>query len=160
MKTITLSIFICLLLSCKSRTSGGEVLPDFDVLLPDSITRINTSEIKTGAPIVLLYFSPDCEHCQNETEAILQHIDRLKDVRFYFITNDPFDRLKIFGQHYRLDKYSNILLGQDEQFFLLRYLKGSFPPCLVLYDKDKRKSKTFQGETPIDTIISSIHQLL
>jgi len=158
MKTIVTIALIGLFASCKSRPNG-EIFPSFDILLADSVTRLNTSAIKSGDPIVLLYFSPDCEHCQKETESILQNLPAMKDIRFYFVTNDPFDRLKTFNGYYKLDRYPNIVLGRDEHFFLLRYFKGVYPPYMVLYDRRKQQRAAYQGDIPIDSIISFINHL-
>jgi len=159
MKMLLTIVPICLLVACKPRSGQGELLPSFNILLTDSVPRLNTAVIKEGVPIALLYFSPDCEHCQKETEAILRHMDYLKLAQFYFITNDPFDRLKLFKSYYKLDQYSNITIGIDEQFFLLRHFKGAYPPYLVLYDRQKRKRVAYQGEISVDTIISFIRNL-
>jgi len=158
MKPTIIITLIVLLASCKSQPKG-EPLPSFNILLPDSATRLNTASIKEGNPIVLLYFSPDCEHCQKETEAILQNMASLKKAQFYFVTNDPLDRLRTFNGYYKLDRYPNITLGRDEQFFLLRYFKGAYPPYLVLYDREKRQRAAYQGDTPVDTIISLVNHL-
>jgi hypothetical protein len=157
-KLLTIAI-VLLLGACTSRPKGGEPFPQFDILLADSTTRLNTASIPEGAPIVLLYFSPDCEHCQKETAAILQHMQALKNARFFFVTNDPLERLKTFKTYYKLDNYANITLGQDDRFFLLRHFKGAYPPYLVLYDKQKQQRAAYQGETSVDTIISFVNSL-
>lgn len=147
-----------MLVACKPH-NNGEVFPSFNILLADSSTHLNTGNIETGRPIALLYFSPDCEHCQKETQDILHHMDVLKQARFYFVTIDPFDKLKEFKGYYKLDKYPNIVVGQDDQFFLLRHFKGVSPPYLVLYDKDKRQRASYQGEVAVDTLISFVNNL-
>ncbi|HVU56044.1 MAG TPA: hypothetical protein VHD83_13360 [Puia sp.] len=157
-KTILFFIVVISMMGCSSSSSKQETLPSFDILLPDSSNHFNTAAIQDGVPVALLYFSPDCEHCQKETESILHHINALKQMQFIFVTNDPFDRLKVFESNYSLSQYPNIKLGRDENFFLLRYFKGISPPCLVLYDRHKEKQNVFQGETSIDTIISSINK--
>jgi len=81
MKKSISAILIFLALSCRNNTGEGETIPSFDFLLSDSITRVNTATIPEGTPIALLYFSPDCEHCQHETETIIHHMDSLKQVR-------------------------------------------------------------------------------
>src|SRR5579859_4295090 len=108
MKKAISIVFISLFVACTAHPKAGELFPSFDILLTDSVTRLNTATIKEGDPIVLLYFSPDCEHCQKETESILRHMPAMKEVRFYFVTNDPFDRLKVFQGYYKLDRYPNI----------------------------------------------------
>jgi len=157
-KFTAFAIFL-LLAACQSRKRSTEVFPSFDILLSDSTTHINTGLIEKGRPTVLLYFSPDCEHCQKETEDIIKHMDLLKMARFYFVTCDPFDRLKAFIGHYRLDKYNNITIGRDEQFYLVRHFKGIAPPYLMLYDKEKKQRASYQGNIVIDTLISLVNNL-
>jgi len=152
-------IISLVLLAIACRNSGGETIPSFDFLLPDSTTRVNTAAIPKGDPIVLLYFSPDCEHCQHETETIIHHMDSLKQVRFYFITNDPPERIKIFNEVYKLGKYTNITLGWDNQFFFPRHFKGAAPPYLVLYDRQKRMQGAFKGGLEAGQMIEFVNKL-
>jgi len=159
MKKIAFIMLIAYFAACKSHPAGGETFPAFDILLADSVTRVNTGLITKGNPIVLIYFSPDCEHCQKETESILQHIQSLKGVRFYFITSDPFERLRAFKGYYKLNQYPNIIIGRDEQFFIIRHFKGAYPPYLVFYDQEKYQRAVYQGDTPVDTIISFVNHL-
>jgi thiol-disulfide isomerase/thioredoxin len=158
MKKYAIICWLLLALSCRGKT-GGSIgsLPSFDLLLSDGLTHLNTSEIKAGKPVALLYFSPDCEHCQQETTSILHHMDSLRDVQFYFITNDSLDRAKTFRSVFQLDKYSNIILAWDNQFLFPRHFKGAFPPYLVLYDRQLRQLGAFDGEMEVSKLIALIN---
>jgi hypothetical protein len=138
---------------------GGSLgkLPSVELLLLDSLTHVNTGDVKEGKPVALLYFSPDCEHCQNETRSILDHMDSLREVKFYFITNDSLDKLRIFRSIFRLDKYSNITLGWDNQFLFPRQFKGAYPPYLALYDRQLKQVGVFNGEVEASKIIALIN---
>ncbi len=144
---VFLSILILLLMvSCKQRTKHEKGhLPDFDFLLTDSVTHLTTDMVAQENPVALLYFSPDCEHCQEETATILKNMNELKKIHFYFITNDPLERTKEFSQFYGLYKHSNITVCWDNQFYFPRRFKGAFPPYLVVYDKDKRQQGVYEG---------------
>lgn len=153
--------FICglaLFLGCreKPRPVAGEI-PSFDILLSDSLTHIDLGKIKPGTPVALLYFSPDCEHCQKETIDIIQHMDSLQQVRFYFITNDSVDRIRVFRNVYHLGKYTNISLGWDNQFLFPRHFNGAYPPYLVLYDRHLRQLGSFEGEVGAGKMIHLIN---
>lgn len=154
-----IAICLCFFAIACRNSGGGETLPSFDFLLPDSTTHINTNAIPTGNPIALLYFSPDCEHCQHETETIIHHMDSLKHVHFYFITNDPPERIKIFKEVYNLDKYANITLWWDNQFFFPRHFKGASPPYLVLYDRQKRMQGAFEGGLEASEMVVFVNKL-
>lgn len=161
MKYLSIIIATIFLFSCQSRPKApaGEALPDFDLLLVDSTTRLNTASIKEGQPIAILYFSPDCEHCQAETEGLLKHMSTMKDTRFYFVTIDPFERMQAFSGYYKLASYPNITVGKDEQFFFLRHFKDAVPPSVFLYDRQKRQCRAFLGQTSVDTLVKTISQL-
>ncbi len=155
-------IFI-LLCSCPfffaCRQGDGNDIPAFNLLLADSSTLLNTGSIPSGKPIVMLYFSPDCEHCQAETEGLLKYMDALKDVRFYFVTTDPFDRLKVFNEYFRMDRHPNITLGRDYAFFMPKYFEINQPPYMLIYNKYKKLEIIFDGEVKVNEIIAEINKI-
>lgn len=159
MKTLIAGLLIFCLVSCKSSSHDAGDIPSFNFLLPDSVTQVNTSTIQKGRPTVLLYFSPDCEHCQAETSFIIRHMDSLRHVQFYFLTNDSIERIKVFKAVYKLDKYDNITVGWDNQFFFPRIFKGAMPPYSVLYDKDKKQQKIFQGDEEAEKLVQYANKL-
>jgi thiol-disulfide isomerase/thioredoxin len=146
-----------LFISCFSKAEPD--LPSFNLLMADSINIFNTGNIRQGKVSVLFYFSPDCEHCQKETVDLLKHMPALKNVQFYFVTNDPLDRLKVYNSYYKIFRHLNIIIGRDYTFFFLRYFKGATPPYLIIYDKNKRQRAVFKGESNISDVVSFINQL-
>ena len=42
--------------------------PPLKLLLTDSSTIFTDKQLKKDTPLFLILFSPDCEHCQTETE--------------------------------------------------------------------------------------------
>lgn len=155
MRIIVIILVGCLLTSCDKRPE----MPAFDILLKDSTTIINTSQIPEGKPVLLFYFSPDCEHCQVETVDLLKNIDSLKALRLYFITSDDFSRLKVYEKYYNINNYPNIVLGRDYRNALPNHFNILAPPFSALYSKNKRLVAVFAGETKIDDILSHIKSL-
>lgn len=158
MKYLLILSLIFFAVTCKPQ-KRGEPLPAFDLLLLDSVTKLNTSDIAGGRPIALLYFNPNCEYCQKETKDILKHMDSLQQVQFYFITNDPFDSLKLFNDVYKLYRYPNITLGRDCKYFFPGHFNNVSPPYMVIYDADKILRGVFHGETEARDLIAFITQL-
>lgn len=145
-------------LSCHSGTDLP-VLPSFNLLLSDSATIFNTQSIPEGKPSILLFFSPDCDHCQSETAGIIKNMDSLRDVNFYFLTIDPIERLKVFNEYYDLSKYTNIKTGRDYKYYFPAHFKGASPPYLVIYDAYKRQRAIFSGQTDTWKIIAFLNQM-
>lgn len=154
-----LSIPLILLASACYRLQKTEAIPSFDMLLIDSVTHITTDNMKKGKPIALLYFNPDCEHCQEETESLLKNMDSLKNVRFYFISNDSLDRLRVFNTYYQIYNYPNIVIAQDYAFAFPKYFKSAAPPYLVIYDEDKRLRALLPGGAKPRELIDFIKKL-
>ena len=134
-------------------------MPSIDLLLLDSTTILNSNNIPTGKPISLVYFSPDCEHCQEETKGILENIKKLKDVQFYFVTIDSFDRMKVFNKYFKLKNYPNITVGKDINFSMLRNFEIPTTPFTLLYDKHKNLRVMIKGIIPTNQLIDQINKL-
>lgn len=134
-------------------------LPPFRILLLDSITHFNTIDIPKGNPSILMFFSPDCEHCQKETESIIKNMDSLRNVNLIFITVDPFDRMKVFNEFYKLSKYKNVMVGRDYSFFFPYHFQGAQPPYTVIYDRHKRMEAVLSSETNAHELISYLNKL-
>ena len=146
-----LSASVCLL-SCHPNDRPaiktgfeGKPLPSFSLLLSDSTTSLNTLDIPKGQPIVLLYFSPQCPFCRAEIADIIRNITTMKDVRFYLFTNWPFRTFKGFYKHYQLDKYPNIVAGQDSANYFARYFQAAVVPYTAVYSKNKLLEQAFMG---------------
>jgi thiol-disulfide isomerase/thioredoxin len=124
----------------------GQPLPSFNLLLSDSATWLNTSRIPPGKPIALFYFSPICPHCRTQTKEIIEDMDRLKDIQFYFITSFPFKAMKKYYKEYNLEKFNNITMGRDTAHFVGDYFETSGVPYMAIYGKNKKLNKAFLGK--------------
>ncbi len=160
MKALTILIGSCMLLTaCFSGNKKADI-PSFNLLLTDSVTQFNTSQIPNDKPIAFVFFSPDCEHCQQETSDILKHMDSLKDVRFYFVSVDQIERLKVFRAYYQLHRYPNITVGRDYTFTFPIHFQVTRPPCLILFDRHKKEKAVFTGETTASKLIEVMNKVI
>lgn len=134
-----------------SITTGleGKPIPSFELLLMDSTTRLNTTNIPAGEPIVLFYFSPYCPYCRAQTQEIVDELKSLNHIRFYLLSNFPFHSVKQYYNHYQLKNYPNIIVGQDFAMYFERYFKASGVPYIAVYQKDKRLRQVLVGK--VDT---------
>src|SRR6186997_2714763 len=90
--------------------------PPVNLVLPDS-TQFNKELLDKKSAVMLMLFSPQCEHCQHETEELIKNIDRFKKIQVVMATMMPFDSMMVFRKKYGLAKYSNIIVGHDKSFF-------------------------------------------
>lgn len=145
-----LPVFLLIFLfACKSKVD----LPHFDLLKSDSTTLYSSGAIEKNKPLLLILFSPDCEHCQKFTKSLLDSINYLRDFSIVFATNDPIERLKAFESHFGTKSYPNIVLGRDVNYFFPRLFKNQPPPIIAVYNKEKALKNIFYGAPTIKQIL-------
>lgn len=159
MKKILIIILAASLSGCFFRHKENKDFPSFNFLLKDSITVFNSKQIPGDKPFVLIYFSPDCRECQKETKEILDHMEAFKNVNFYFLTNDPLDRLKVFDKYYSIYNYKNIVLGWDHEFAYIKYFKPTGTPFSILFNRDRKIIAVFSGEVKSEILIAQLKHI-
>jgi thiol-disulfide isomerase/thioredoxin len=130
-------------------------IPPFRLLKLDSATYLTKDDLRKNRKTIVMYFSPDCEHCKHQTEAILADFKDFKDIEIVMATYQPFGEMKAFNEHYKIYEHPNILIGRDEQFRLPPFYKIKNLPYLALYDKKGNLVTTFEGTQKADTLISA-----
>jgi thiol-disulfide isomerase/thioredoxin len=124
----------------------GRILPSFDLLLTDSLTHLNTGDIPTGKPLIVIGFSPWCTHCQEETRDIIKHIDQFRNIRIYYVTSYPFEQMMVFYRYFKLVQYPNIVMGMDTRDYFLPTFKANGTPYTLVFDSTKRLKQVMKGQ--------------
>jgi thiol-disulfide isomerase/thioredoxin len=156
---IILYIVISLIFSgCAFYEKKRADLPSINLLMIDS-TVINTGNIPEGKPIVMMFFSPECKHCQYETESLLQNAQLFKNILFYLISADPLEKIKSYSTYFHLTNYPNFIPVMDNTFSLFYQLKPDFVPYFFIYNKHKKLFAALPGSDNINLIDSLVHTL-
>src|ERR1700753_607283 len=151
--TISILIFSCHFNRASNDILAVESLPSFDMLLLDSVTHIQAKEIPSDKPLMLIYFRPNCPHCQAETKKIVNNIEAFKDVRIYFLAGTSIEDIRQYVQKYNLYLYSNILVCKDFNHSFAKAFKVRSIPCLAIYNDKKNLVKIYKGEAPLSSLI-------
>ncbi len=159
MKRIVLIGCVFLILSCLVKRGKSDI-PQFNLLLVDSSTVVNPSKDKPGRPTVIIYFSPDCLDCQEETDALISRINEFKNIDFVFVTIDAMERLRVFVSHYKLNRFDNVIVGKDISFGFFNYYKPKATPFTVVFNKDKSLVGAFLGSGDrLQILINLMHKI-
>jgi peroxiredoxin len=150
---------LCLINLCTCKEDPLARLPDFSFRLADSTTIVNSKDIPEGSPIVIINFEADCSGCQQTTDTLLQHMDTLKGVRFYFLTVENLDKVRLFRDHFHLERYSNIIIGQDNQRMAHSFFKVRGTPLIALYHANKQLAGIYDGKPLMQSLLNSIEDL-
>ncbi|CAG5016661.1 hypothetical protein DYBT9275_05602 [Dyadobacter sp. CECT 9275] len=111
-------------------------------------------------PVVLIYFSPDCEHCQNFTKDLVKNYSVVANKQVVMVTFQDMTMLKPFVTQYKLAQYPNIKVGTEGTSYVVqRYYQIRSFPYIAIYDKKGNLVRTFEGEQPHADIFNTLKQI-
>lgn len=162
-----MKFFLSLVFACLSMTLFAQqeptlpaykrypTLPPLQLLLSDSTTKYTKEDVPKNTPVLIVLFSPDCEHCQHEAEQFVANQEALKDVHIVMISLLPIYKMKAFGENYGLDKMKNVVMAKDPYYLLPSFYQIRNLPYLALYDKKGNLIQTFEGSVGVEKIVAS-----
>jgi thiol-disulfide isomerase/thioredoxin len=109
-------------------------LPAFTILQPDS-TWFTKEQLPKYDYTVIVYFAPDCSHCQYEATEIVKNMDSLKNAFFVFVAYKSLEEIQAFSVKYGLNKFSNIRYGRDSKYYIPSFYQVKFTPFVAVYDR-------------------------
>jgi hypothetical protein len=132
-------------------------LPSLEVLELDSLTFINTTSVYHNKASLIMYFSPDCEHCQQQTLELLEQIKSFKGVQICLLSPMSISDLRHFYNYFKLNRFPQIIIGQDFKNAFYKYYKTTSFPCIAIYDKSNKLVKLYREQVNIYQVIKSIN---
>ena len=101
-----------------------------------------------------MIFSPDCDHCIQATEDLIENIKSFKNTEIVLASSLSYESIKIFYKNLKLSPYSNIHVGYDSKRFLSSFYEVHIFPSLYLYNK-KGKFKMDYSDHPSFKLIAT-----
>jgi len=124
----------------------GQPIPNFHMLLSDSVTHFWSSSIKADSPTVFVYFWTTCPYSRAEIQDLLDDIDNMEDIQFYFVTPNSYKQLEHYVTAYHLHGYKNLSVGMDTSQFFSKYFDNGAVPLTAIYGKDHRLKAAYVGQ--------------
>ncbi len=117
-------------------------------------------ELPFGKPIVLIYFSPDCDHCDVMTKVMMKQPEKYKKASVVMVTYLPVNQVGKFVLKHGLAKLSNFYVGTEgTSFFLRNYYKLNKMPFLALYTKNGDLVKSYIDESGMPDLVKRLSTL-
>ena len=123
-------------------------IPAFKILNQDSVYVTNTI-LKKNKATVIIYFSPDCSHCQRmmyELKPYMKDFSNSQVIMVTFIqTTGPYmSLLREFRRDFNLKAYPNFITGTEyPDYRLQRYYQVATTPYIAIYDRKGKLVKAF-----------------
>ncbi len=132
-----------------------KIIPDFEYLdLNGSV--FTKKNLKQDSPTMFVYFSSECEFCNEEANMIKENTEQLKDVEIIFVSFQPEEEISDFANKHQLINYGNINFLRDSKATFATTFDVSSLPCLVLYDKKKKLIEKIKGQTKVALLVKKL----
>jgi thioredoxin-related protein len=151
---------ICfLMIVVFSRAASSQTLPPFKMYRSDK-TIFSAAELPKTKPLILIYFDPDCDHCQKLMKELFQKINAFKNAEIIMVTFKPIEEVAAFEKQNNTQKHSNIVVGTEGTGFYVRNYYGLVTmPFTALYDKNGNLKYSYRKETLVDDLIKRLKSL-
>ncbi|MEO7961571.1 MAG: redoxin domain-containing protein [Ginsengibacter sp.] len=131
-------------------------VPKFAIYKAPDSTVFTREDLKKNRPVMFMIFSPDCDHCQNETRQMLDNIEKFKNTQIVMVTYLPYEEMIAFYKNYDIARYPQITMARDTKFFFPVFFKVENLPSIFIYDKKQKLRKAFDGDVSIDSLTSAL----
>jgi thiol-disulfide isomerase/thioredoxin len=113
-----------------------------------------------GKPILLIYFSPDCDHCEKLMTDFVKHAEAFKKASVVMITYLPVERVAQFKKDYSINRFSNIVVGTEGMtFFVRNYYNLVEMPFAALHDKNGNLIRSYERDVPLQDLSNLLNRL-
>ena len=108
------------------------------------------------APTVVLFFSPDCEHCQYEAKDIFKQKDTFLGVNLWWVATADSAEIKQFSKTYGLEKLPNHHFAKLSGEKVVQTFGAVSVPHIFIYDETGTLQKEFRGETKVEALLKYV----
>lgn len=120
----------------------------------------NATNLPYGKPILLIYFSPDCDHCQVMMKEWFKKANDFKKASVVMMSFLPVDKMMSFEKSFKTNQYPNIIVGTEGlSFFVRYYYRIADMPFTALYDKNGNLITSHEKSIPLDDLAIKLKKL-
>jgi len=135
------------LLICCGLFSGSFAQEGKPGIAPFKIRLVNDEgftyqQLKKGKPVILVYFSPTCDHCKLFTAAMLKRQETLNEKQIVLISFEDLGEVRKFDDLFNLSSHPNIKIGSEGYTFVVqRFYRVEHFPFVAEYNKEGKLEK-------------------
>ena len=130
--------------------------PAFKIYKAPDSTAFTNDQLKKNKPFVLMFFNPDCDHCQKETKELLAYKEELKGLQIVMVSPAAFGLIKSFYEEYNIASMPNIIMAQDQNYTLGSKYQLRTYPSIFVYDNSGKLAKAFVGNVGVPAILDAV----
>jgi thiol-disulfide isomerase/thioredoxin len=158
-KAILVLLVMAMLATATNAGAQANRVPPFRIM-QSSGKIFRAEDLPMGKPIIIIYFSPECAHCETMLKEFFKHAAQFKEASVTMITYLAQDKVARFEKDYPVKKYANIYAGTEGTTFFVRdYFKISEMPFVALYTKTGNFVQSYSREIPVKDLATKLKEL-
>nr|WP_294946207.1 thioredoxin fold domain-containing protein [uncultured Mucilaginibacter sp.] len=147
---------ITLLIAAGCSKAQPPVIAPYKMLKLDN-TWTTPADLKKDKPVMLIYFAPDCSHCQKLIYDMKPVMKSFKDIQVVMITFTDIRMVKTFNEDFGLSAYKNFTLGTEGYTYTVqKYYQMKTTPYIAIYGKDGHLVQAFEKVPPIPELVAAV----
>ncbi|MDR0546909.1 MAG: redoxin domain-containing protein [Dysgonamonadaceae bacterium] len=134
-----------------------QTIPAFS--LPDvNGQEITGKSLKKHIPTLFLFFDPSCELCHEELQQINANRVKLNNGQIIFFSVEPAGTIRNFLEKLQFSPSPNLFFLIDTNEILVNTMEIKGPPTAIIYGKNGKLIKRFDGPVKIETLIEYLSE--
>ncbi len=144
----------------QTKSKAAQGIPPYRILNTDSV-YVTPADLKKNTPVLMIYFSPDCSHCQHLMYELKPKMKDFKHVQVVMVTFVlQLKAIQVFYRDFDLKKYPNFTVGTEgESYLVQRYFDVHMTPYIALYDKNHKLVKAWEKSPTADELADEAKKL-
>lgn len=155
MKPTLLFLFLTSITYSQSASKKGTLeLPEFKIMQTSGV-YLQKKDLPANKPLVVIYFSPNCEHCIALMDQLFPRINEFKKTTLLFVTFVIPQELLPFEKKYNTISHPNIFVGSEGLAYTLKnFYRLEKTPFTALYNKQGKLVASYKKETPVNELLT------
>jgi len=150
---------LAMLANSTNAAAQANKLPPFRMVQSNGKV-FKAEDLPMGKPIIIIYFSPDCDHCEKMLKEFFAKATQFKEASVAMITYLTQDKVAKLEKDYPVKKHANIYAGTEgTTFFMRNYYQITKMPFAALYTKEGNFVQSYSQEIPLNDLATRLKNL-
>lgn len=154
MKRILFFLSLIVTVGCTRAQNNANIknIPDYRILGADSVYR-TPANLKKNQPVMIVYFSPDCSHCQHLINEIKGQVKDFSKIQIVMVSAVDYRMIKGFYKEFGISAYPNITVGTEgNSYKVLQYYNVKTTPYIAIYNHQHKLLKAYEKAPEIEEL--------
>ncbi|MBB3970448.1 TlpA family protein disulfide reductase [Mucilaginibacter phyllosphaerae] len=156
MKKLVFFLSLVIASACTRAQTTPPVIAPYKILTTNDVYT-TPADLKKNKPVMLIYFAPDCGHCQKLINDMKPMMNDIKNVQVVMITFSDIRMVKTFQKDYGLTAWPNFTLGTEGYTYTVqKYYQLKHTPYIAIYDHKGKLVQAYEKPPEMKELLATI----